>query len=744
MRQGLTGIMAVALIAAAVVVGIRKRSLDARQQNRRAATDVGVSPVRRRPVPPLVVLHPPVVPALPPLPRVHLTADSVGRMFPAFHHAPVESAGFNPLALPFRYADPDGVGDPAEANALAFLLSDALDWGPGNYSSRHAYFVFDRARPLMAKLVHGYQSEIIASAIDDWSATHAVGGQLTRTKAGCTGTLEIFDRAGGLEFQRQYVEPRPYFTLLGDMAVAALAHFGPAPSVELAALLHEPRCRHPESIVRLGLAAFQPSRAESTFGLYAQILQDDPAFAEVRYWWANQRAWEIDDDPDRAREVGRSLHDRLTPSALATFDPGHCRDAALAAEYPAWLDHAERLAGPDAPLVLQGRLNADLQAQRFDPDLCRRALATASRLPNGRNLTDALAHVLSNNPAGPNDADLSASLFADGISCRFLDAVGDWHWQWTGIGFAMEQLGRPNIAAAAFEAAGPADDGSGMALRESILCNAGRFADAVKLFMASGVMPHDQVGVEAARWAAVAAATTRDGAALARIRHEFGDLFGQDGFDAVLDAYLSVTRGVAVNPALLLPRRGLQVTPPLLVLATQVDRSVEHGQFQGPCWSLVNLQPGGRLNWVLYDQYERQAPTNQYGPDFYDALAWLYPDDPWVRSAVTDYRARAGKLKRLAIDLQVWVISSELADYAPDEWPIAVPTRQPEAQRHVLKDAGPWVTAACVHRLLDRGRPEDAHTMALRFRHLAVDLQNNSIGAFASRLVRLTAVPSAK
>jgi len=43
------------------------------------------------------------------IPRVSL-AD-LSQQYPEFQHAPLDSSGFNPLQLPFRYKDTDNIGD---------------------------------------------------------------------------------------------------------------------------------------------------------------------------------------------------------------------------------------------------------------------------------------------------------------------------------------------------------------------------------------------------------------------------------------------------------------------------------------------------------------------------------------------------------------------------------------------------------------------------------------------------------
>jgi hypothetical protein len=743
LRKIATGVLAVGLVAATVVVFARKFSLGdwhgyAAARERAAASSAVDAPIQRRPDLQHVWMPPPL-PKLTPLPTPSdVSLGQLQRMFPAFHHDPFDTAGFNPLALPFRYQDPDGVGDPAEANAMSFLLSDALDWAPGNYSARHAYFVFSQSADAIRPLAQGYDAPAIASLVHGWSATHAVGGVLRRSRDGCAGTPEIYAADGSLAFQQHCDAPRPYFTLLGDMAVDAIAHFGPPPSPELVALLHAPRCERPESIVRLGMAAFEPLRDEGTFALYAQILQDDPTFAEVRYWWADQKHWDLGDRPERERQVARSLHDRITPTAIATFRPGDCRDAELAGEYPEWVARAARLAGTDAPLTLQLALQQSTASATFHRGLFQRALAAAARYPNRRDLLSELADATIANTGGPLDARLSASLSVAAMSSRYLDGVGDFRGQRERLADAVRLLGRPDLAIAVTEPLGPPEETRELDARVIDLCDAGRFADAVAAFAAAEPIDHDQAGVDAAHWAALAAATVGDAAALARLRDAWGGAFDQSGMTAAPDGY-----AVAVDPT------GNPDVPPLrenvrnhlsdpalmprIALCAETDLARGRGLFRNGVWQEVNLQPSDRLCWALWDTYERRAPS-EYGPSFHRSLAWLYPRDPWVQTAVADWVARGSPVQRSDARALARVVD-DLHYYLPDEWPTPDVLSRYSAPTFLDRAGGPWAVADAVRAALASGDRATAHELTLRFRHLAVELPTNGPGVWAGELL---------
>ncbi len=743
MRQLITGCVAVALIVVAAVVFLHKHVPTPKV----AVAPIARNPAATRPRPrlPTVPLPStrPVLATLTPLPAIKLTAESAVKMFPAFKHAPYETSGFNPLALPFRYEDPDNVGDQSEANAFAFLLSDALDWAPGNYCTRHAYFVFERS-PELRGLARSYDRRLIAREIDGWSATCAVGGVIRRTRAGCAGTLEFYGTDGALQFQKRYDSPRDYFALLGDMAVDAIGHFGPPPTAELAIYLHAPRCQRPDSIVRLGMAAFRPLRGNATFGLYANILEEDPTFAEVRYWWADQKNWEIGDRPERERQVGRSLHDRITPTAIATFDADACRDAGLVREYPGWLATMTRLAGADSPLALQLTLERKTDAYQYDPALYHRALTAAAAYPNDAWLLESVAAASQENVGGPLDARLAASLSATAIASRTLDPTGTYEHEWRYLSAAARLLGRPDVAIAAREAVGPVDGTWDVNRWVIDLCEAGRFTDALTLFTTAEPMPHDESAVEAAQWAAVAAVAAGDGPAMAHLRDAWGGPLGEYGVDLMLGAYNPVDgRPMPVDYGTLaggIRHRWTGPVPvPCVALAAATDLAYGRSDFRWDLLAMINTHPNCRLLWPLLDGYERQRPTS-YGPYLYTSLRWLRPHDPWVTAAYADWTAR-GRPGPAAFGAVVGRVRAGLSEYPPDAAPVRDHSRIQSAIDRITDEASPWMVTGVVETMLRRDDDAGARDIALRFRHLAVDMPNPEPAAFAGELVARTAAP---
>ena len=733
MRSVVAVVLAVALFAAAAVVCVRRFQPPA----------VAVATITRRPAPPPrpprvpMLFSPveglgPVLSTLTPMPEGKVTGRRLAELFPAFTHAPYD-VGFCPVSLPFRYDDPDGVGNAAEANALAFLLGDALDWAPGNYSARHAYFGFEREPDAMRQLARRYDPSEIAGQVDRWGATHAVGGLLRRSLAGYAGTLEVYAADGSVAFTKDYADARPYADLLGDMAVDAIGFFGPPPTAELAAYLHQPRCRHASSLARLGSAAFRPRT--KAFPTYAAILRDDPTFAEVRYWYANQKGWVDDGDgTEEHRQIGRSLHDRLTPTALVSFDRRQCPDVALAAEYPAWVERATRLAGgPDAPL--SACLALDRSSRLRPPSMAdvRRGLAAAAANPNRAFLLNRVTECLER--SSTPDAALAASVAVTALNSRFQDPTGTWSTERDLFARAADLVARPDLAMAVR----PSHDEQpwvGGQLRNVVesLCAAARWSEAVSTFAEHGPAVADAENAEAAHWAAVAAATAGDAAASRALRSRWGQTFHATGMSALLDA-----KGPVDLQALEDQFLAHQTEPgarPRLLLAAELDVARGQGQLRMLVWSMLAIEPDDRVFWPLLDAYERRDPT-ELGTYFYPTLLTRFGKaDPWARAANQAWVAR-GRPGEPAFHFALDMARASLADYPPTDDPVVDPARESAARRALSKGTHPFIVSCQIAGLRQRHEP-GGHDLALRFRHLAVDVGDRDVASFAADLVRQT------
>ena len=373
--------------------------------------------------------------------------DELAILFPAFKHEPFETSGFNHLTLPFLYVSTDRDADPNEALAFSFLLSNSLDWAPGNYCTRHAYFAFKRARRYMMPLSMEYDRQTIAEAIDDWDATHAVGGTLRKVRGRYAGELNIYDRSKKVICRKVYAAPRDYFQLLGDMAVDAIGFFGHKASPALVEHLHRKRCEHYQSLIDLGKAAFAPEKTPEEFGLYEKILARDPGFADVRYWYANQRRWHDGGYARYKAECAKVLDTYPYLAALVEFNVAATKDAALGPRIRQWLEEAEALAGADAPALVLRRMEEIKSRGQATHEELQQAVRTAARYPNEYWLLWYTATTLQRGADLGADCDLAAPMFIAALRNRYLTGTGDKSHALKRLGLALFWLGRDNLCA---------------------------------------------------------------------------------------------------------------------------------------------------------------------------------------------------------------------------------------------------------------------------------------------------------
>jgi hypothetical protein len=660
------------------------------------------------------------------------TPQQVAEMWPAFQHVPFEQGGFNAISLPFRYSDPDSLGDANEANAFAFLLSNALDWAPGDYCTRHAYFVFKRSRDDVVPLRKEYNHAAIAALLPQWHGTHAIGGSIARTKdGGYTGTLEIFSRAGPTVLTRQYEQPRPYFELLGDMAADAMRFLGNEPSAALVEHLKKPRCRRPESIALLGSAAFMEEKSDEEFRVYQKIVEQDPQFAEVHYWWANQKRWRDNDVTGYVRQEAMSLETYLTEAALADFDPERCTDRALASKYPQWLALAEKLMGADHPTLLRLRVEAGSKIATAPPDMAmlERGVAVAARYPNRHYLTSGLGDAFAN-VHGPTDLDLAASLYFTGRRDLYVTAMDDKWRQLHDFASVMILLGHNDIAAQALSGDDDTGDAYARAHLIEALFNMGRFEEALAAYRKSS----GNLGAwetPSAAMAAVAAAIAGRLDELESIRKANAITFGLLGIDRLLGHYVALLHGETANVGAYL--RGAPQDWALWqwnLLLAQADLINQRDMYRDQFNEMPALYVNNRLGWLLLDGYERMKPSAE-GPAFYETLQWLHGDDPWVIAAVAEAREKRKVPTTQAVNANE--VLKLLADMPAVRWPPRDRTRQvpPFPPR-----PSPWAVAAAIHQLLPSDR---AKAQQIAFKYYAYTMRSELSGGrvFANHLIHM-------
>ena len=683
---------------------------------------------------------------LPELPVGKYSQKEVARMFPAFQHVRFKEAGYNHFALPIHYEDPDGVGDPAEANALAFLLSNSLDWAPGAYCSRHAYFTFKRSRRYMRPLSRSYDSRLIAALIKGWNATHAVGGKLIRSRKGYAGELVIYDRAGSLVFQKAYTEPREFFDLVGDIAVDALTFFGYTPSPALIQHLRMKRCKDHQSIIDLGKAAFAKEKSEAEFGLYRRILDRDPGFADVRCWYSNQKYWKDRNGTQQKNQLALVLESYPVVAALV-YSAKHYSDGEHAGKHAQWVRQAEELVGPEFPDLLRIRLRSARDEGRVDYELLARATKVAAQYPNNSRLLRELGKAYGEGETGPADPAMAASIFLANMRNLRLTGRGNKQDVTDWFTHTVSCLGRADVYV---QFALPVlqrrlkDDGLGKPAANvaQMLFKMARFEQAVEYYRIAfkGLEEGDPRRTRALVDGAIAAVLCGKKHILHQILRDRREMLRKAKILHLLEAYRDVLVGKEVDVKAIQAeskrvghnswwwrRQEVIFYAQMDLLGGKTtDRETLLRAFEG--------EPTDRLFWFLTDAYDRLEPS----PDsaaFYHALEWLHGYDPWVRRAVADYRERVRKLDNVIL-LTTDELLQRLRAYEPVRWP-ANDGKPKNTARKIYRSLPPLAVPAAIRTSLKTRQLKRAHELALRFHHVAVDYASYSLRAHANDLIHI-------
>jgi hypothetical protein len=637
-----------------------------------------------------------VLASAPPVEPGQYSPEEMAKLFPAFQHRPFASAGFNAVMLPFSYSDAGNIGDSSEAMALDALVSSDLDWSPGCYCARHAFFVFKRDRDLIYTLQRGYSPSLIQLLTRHWQATHAVGGKLIRTADGYKGTLEIYDANGNQAFRRTYDAPHTFWNLLGDMDVDAMTFLDAKPSDKLASYLHQPRCRHWQSLIDFGSAAFMEERSPEEFALYEKILKADPDFALVRYWYANQRYW-LDRDSYRYRlEDGAALAARIEPAELEVFDP-RVGGGTFASKYPQWIDRAAELTSEDCPIVIYCRLAEQCYGGQSREAVFARGLRVAAKYPNAHSMVRDLAWQT-------QDQFLVAGLLEAGLQDLYLPGVGkEAENGQLALAMICGGIGRDDVAMELLSEGGPEQPPDNLCALMIALSGGGRYGEAVQMYQLLPSGFHAKDAIQVAAYAAFAAVVEGNKPLLDQILRQQHDVLADKHLADVFQAFKDGLDGKAVDPQQFV-RPDQILDFPLIwrqFLLAWCDAKKGASQYHRLITEMGYSYPTTRLIWIAEDDYQRRDPS----PDaaaFYDYLAWLFGDDPWVKTAITDFHNRGGGDP--AVDPAM--LRADLERNVPD----SASQSQLEALdwKHVLT---PWRVAACVHQLLRQGNVKDAEAI---------------------------------
>jgi tetratricopeptide (TPR) repeat protein len=646
-----------------------------------------------------------------------LIAQRWGGLFP---HIPFDQAGFNVVSLPFQYDDAEHLGDPAEAQAFAFLLSNDLDWAPGCYCARHAYFVFKESPFDIKALVGNYDLNVVAQLVKYWRGTHALGGTLARSRNGYTAHVVIYEKNAKVVWEKQYLNVQSYWTLLGTVDADVLTFLGEKPNDALAAYLCMPRCKHMESLVEMGNAAFLGRLSNEEFAVYEDILNKDPDFADVRHWWANQKGWADGDLKKESREQILTLRTRLNPDDLMYFH-------GTIGEFAPWVADIRRLCGEDHPLTLDAELCQALSQPNKSSDVLARALEGAARWPNADYLLSTLQRAYSIYQIAGNDQDMVAGLRLASVQNLYEPGLGK-ETAITPLANSMIALGQYHIAAdLLINHVEPTPDTEA----DIIWCleQMGQFQVALFCFDHFTGNVEDQYYLLPDAVFLAAMCDRRD--VLADILQNHTDYLQKTGGRDVVEWFLARMDGKPASGAP--PSRSKMTNDPFGVdrLVIQFEEDMRDAGRTGlaPLKEKLQQFPNLRLGWIMKDGYERKSPDKD-AADFYQAMQWLYGDDPWGQSAVLDWHIRSEHFDIKPSDPQQTLAAIKELNAQTDK---SLAT----ANVMNVSEPAPWVVAGDAKRLVDGRKFAEARELAAQYRDLANRKEQGVVSAFANHLLHL-------
>lgn len=267
---------------------------------------------------------------------------------------PVTKGGgmFNPVFIPFQYRAQGVAADKNQPLTFPSLLNFKFGLVLDNFYSRSPAFIF-RQDNIAVKL-GVTDAKAIAAYIKRWSATHAIGGSITATADGYSGELLVFNAAGARVLRKTYVAPQPYFTLMGHMVEDWMDYRHQPHSPALQAELERPMTTKMETVAWYGESFQQPWRTPREWAVYQRILEADPDFSEVRYWYANQRSWQDGFTPELRREKARAFISHVIPAAMQEYDPQKITDEELREQADAAIERALTLI-PEHNMLLNAK-----------------------------------------------------------------------------------------------------------------------------------------------------------------------------------------------------------------------------------------------------------------------------------------------------------------------------------------------------------------------------------------------------
>lgn len=654
--------------------------------------------------------------------------------YPQFKHVPFADAGVNPVVLPFHYRDTTNQGAPEEALAFSFLLSADLDWMPEIYVTRHAYFIYKRQAALAQELARSYAEPIlISNFLMSWRATHGIGGEICRQSNGYTGTLMIFNPQGKLIYQDKFSKPQTINNLLADMDLSAMKIMGGKPSDALAAQLHLPRYTDPSSLKLLGKAAFAPERTKEEFDLYKDILEKDPDFVEVRYWYANQKWWLDQDTDTRETQFALALNSRITLQVLQAFSPWVCSDQNAVKSYPQWIEDAEKILGTDSPQIQTMRVNLAITKQVPKPELLAAATKIAGKYPNHGQLLGALAEAYSTAP-GLFNLEMAQSLYLTQMQSRYLPG-NTFDSTICSLAKNFLHLGKPREAFQILSGISKTTD-SVLPLIVQAKFQSGNFQEITQWFQTQ-VVPHDIPMKRNIFHILETVACLQEDSKILKLLHkqaDFHDIFN----DVVTNCESQFNGDTKINP---LPPQWYPQVPEVydnfLVNLITISRDLRSGRYNAApfVFDVLKNFPDERLYWVAADQYlQNNAAANIRNYDrtawnFYTALEFMHGDDPWVQETVNRWR-KLNLPKPQEVKVEENPLFNQTADTDPPVF-----TENGIPREAIIDKVEPFSAAARVVELIAKGKKPEALALARKYRQVSVPTLDPSLLHFSQSLV---------
>ncbi len=220
--------------------------------------------------------------------------------------------GFNPLFVPFKYISKSGPSDSMQKLTFPTLLSIKFDFVDNNICMRHPAFIYQRDDELLNLTID--DTNPVIKAMDRWRLNIAVGGTIYQNGNMYSGSIKVLDK-NGILLEQSFGETE-YFELMGKMVMTWIKNSGDTVSDSLKRELIRPMTSKRLSLKLLGQSFNVKERSQEQWDLFERILKLDPDFAELRWWYANQKNWQKRNDQWKTEMMLRALESHLVVPAL--------------------------------------------------------------------------------------------------------------------------------------------------------------------------------------------------------------------------------------------------------------------------------------------------------------------------------------------------------------------------------------------------------------------------------------------